>query len=263
MPKGAADHLEEDIAAVQILNPDGGSNVLLVCEHASNKIPKQYDGLGLNQGAQQSHVAWDPGAFAVAVLLSEQLDAPLVAGRVSRLIYDCNRPPEAPDAIPTRSELLDIPGNMGISAAERTHRISNIYRPFQDALASITTRKSRPDVLVTVHSFTPVFLGKPRAVEIGILHDSDRRLADAMLRVAKTHTRRNVLRNQPYTAEDGVTHTLKLHGVRNNLLNVMLEIRNDLISTGPEQRHIANEIAAIIRDALVSLGRASARSGIA
>ncbi|MEE9427179.1 MAG: N-formylglutamate amidohydrolase [Paracoccaceae bacterium] len=241
------------LAPVHILNSSGASQVVLVCEHASNVIPKMYDNLGLSREARNSHVVWDPGALGVAQYLSEQLDAVLVAGGVSRLVYDCNRPPDAPDAMPARSELFDIPGNLGLGAAEITKRVSRYYQPFCDAVSAVIVKTPVPGVLVTVHSFTPVFMGQNRSVEIGILHDSDSRLADEMMRVASKFTKLNVQRNQPYGVEDGVTHTLKIHGIKNNMLNVMLEIRNDLISTVEQQEKIATQIAGMLSAALAKL----------
>lgn len=254
MPDNTAENLDHCKEAVQLINTGGKSNVLLVCEHASKFIPQEFAYLGLDDAARQSHVAWDPGAFDIACMLSQQLDATLVAGSVSRLIYDCNRPPESKDAMPSRSELIDIPGNVGLTAAEKVDRIENFYFPFRDSLTRAIERHARPTVLITIHSFTPVFLGNHRNVEVGFLHDSDNRLAKALLDVTKKETNWNAQLNQPYRAEDGVTHTLKLHGVQNNLLNVMLEIRNDLISSNEKQAIISTGIANAIRLALINLG---------
>ena len=73
--------------AVEIVNRDGAGPVLLLCEHASRHIPQRYGGLGLDADAARSHAAWDPGARDLALELSQALDAPLVAARVSRLVY--------------------------------------------------------------------------------------------------------------------------------------------------------------------------------
>ena len=105
-------------------------------------------------------------------------------------------------------------------------------------------------MIVTVHSFTPIYHGKPRAVEIGILHDSDTRLADAMLAVAADHTDLKVERNEPYGPQDGVTHTLKEHGLVHGHPHVMLEIRNDLITTEAEQQQMGEVISNWLRAAL-------------
>ena len=230
------------------LNPDGASSVVLVCEHASNFIPASFNGLGLAADARQSHVAWDPGAIGVAARLAQRLDAALIAGAVSRLVYDCNRPPDAPDAMPERSEIFDIPGNIGLSVAARAERIATCYEPFRKALSQTIAQTSAP-VLVTIHSFTPVYHGTSRTVELGILHDRDSRLADTMLATAPRHTQADVQRNQPYGPEHGVTHTLKEHAISGGHMNVMLEIRNNLIATEPQQHAIADMLAAWITDA--------------
>jgi len=234
--------------SVERVNPGGSSSVVLVCEHASNRIPEQYDNLGLSDAARQSHIAWDPGAMAVARHLSQRLDAVLIAGTLSRLIYDCNRPPDAPDAIPERSEAFDVPGNTGLTPHQRAHRVGTVYQPFRAALAR-TVAQAKTPVIVTIHSFTPVYLGQRRAVEIGVLHDNDRRLADAMLDIAPRHTDADVQRNQPYGPEHGVTHTLREHALPGGHLNVMLEIRNDLIATDANQRAMAGMLAIWIADA--------------
>ena len=236
------------------LNAGGSSSVVLVCEHASYHIPEQFDSLGLTQHDRKSHAAWDPGAMATAELLSARLDARLIAGAVSRLVYDCNRPPDAPDAMPARSEIIDIPGNADLSQSDRDARVARFYAPFQSALAAAIAQTNDP-VIVTIHSFTPVYYGAQRTVEIGVLHDSDTRLADAMLSVVRSHTQADVQRNQPYGPENGVTHTLQEHGVKRGHPNVMLEIRNDLIATAEQQDAMANVLCGWIADAFAQLHR--------
>ncbi len=113
-------------------------------------------------------------------------------------------------------------------------------------------------MLITIHSFTPSFHGQARTVEIGILHDVDRRMADAMLAQATRLPHRRIERNAPYGPEDGVTHSLKRHGIDNGLANVMIEIRNDLLATPEGEEALARELSQLIRPALTSLGMAPA-----
>jgi len=192
------------------VSADGKSAVVLVCEHASNRIPVSLGDLGLAGPALASHIAWDPGAAAVARALSRALDAPLVMPRFSRLVYDCNRPPDAPSAMPSRSERTEVPGNRSLTAAGRAARIAEVYQPFRDTLATVLSSRGgrgAGPVLVTVHSFTPVYAGRRRLLDLGILHDSDRRLADALLRRLEREPGLAVRRNAPYGPQDGVTHT--------------------------------------------------------
>ncbi|WP_308342190.1 N-formylglutamate amidohydrolase [Roseobacter insulae] len=241
-----------------VTRADAGSGIVLVCEHASNHFPDVYDGLGLSEEVRNSHAAWDPGALGVAERLSEKLDAPLIAGAVSRLIYDCNRPPDAPGAMLTRSEAYDIPGNIGLSADEKAARVAQIYDPFH-ATVSAVLDKAKARVMITVHSFTRVYLGQSRAVEIGVLHDSDARLADAMLKTAGDHIALVTQRNAPYGPGDGVMHTLKKHGISRGIPHVMLEVRNDLIETPEAREGMATQLAAWLHHALSQLGAEHAR----
>lgn len=246
-------------AAVEVVNPNGAGPAVLLCEHASAHIPVGYRGLGLSPAARMSHAAWDPGALPLARHLSARLDAPLIAGGVSRLVIDCNRPPDAPSAMPERSELIEVPGNRNLSEAERIRRIETVYRPFCAAVSGLLdARKARGQAtaLVTVHSFAPVYFGRPRSVEIGILHDSNSRLADAMLERADGIGSRRVERNSPYGPEDGVTHSLKIHGIANGLENVMIEVRSDLLTSADEQAGIAAELLTLLTPALVNVGLA-------
>jgi len=227
---------------VQFVNTDGSSSVVLVCEHASHVIPAKFAHLGLAPDMRKSHAAWDPGAMGVARRLAKNLDAALIAGAVSRLVYDCNRPPNAPDAMPEKSEIVEIPGNVALTPAQRMARTRTYYEPFRAALAAKVAASKNP-VIVTIHSFTPVYHGQIRPVEIGVLHDTDTRLADAMLKTADQHANVNVQRNQPYGPSHGVTHTLKEHAIPGGHLNVMLEIRNDLIQSKAAQNDMADMIA--------------------
>ena len=68
-------------SVIEVINPAGCGRFVLVCEHASNFIPDEYNSLGLSKKGLNSHAAWDPGALEIAVALSEILDAPLVASR--------------------------------------------------------------------------------------------------------------------------------------------------------------------------------------
>lgn len=241
-----------DGETVAVENVSAGGAVVLVCEHASRLLPEAAGTLGLSSDALSSHIAWDPGALELSRLLSAKLDALLVYQRFSRLIYDCNRPPESPAAMPEKSEIYEIPGNRDLSVAERYARTAAIYVPFHDRISAELARRSgegRPNVVVTVHSFTPVYFGTPREVEIGILHDSDSRLADGMLDAAKAGSY-NVGRNEPYGPEDGVTHTLREHGLANGLPNVMIEVRNDLIRDEVGQGVVADYLAGLLTESL-------------
>lgn len=238
---------------VDLINPHGSSRVLLLCEHASRHIPAAYGDLGLAEEDRKSHAAWDLGAQALGGLLSQALDAPFLAGKISRLVYDCNRPPEASSAMLEKSELIEVPGNHGLTDAQRDARTSIVYEPFCAAVDHMLDTLGPDAVLVTVHFYTPTFFGKPRMVELGLLHDDDTRFADAMLANTGDLASRVIGRNEPYGPKDGVTHSLKLHAAARGILNVMIEVRNDLLRTNEQIEGIAADILLLLRPALENI----------
>ena len=242
---------------VDVVNAEGTSAVVLACEHASNRIPRALNNLGLAESSLNSHIAWDTGAAAVARLMADRLDAALVMPRFSRLVVDCNRSPDADAAILDVSDGCTIPGNTDLSCASRTARHKAIYAPFHERLGHLLASRrnaGNPPVLATIHSFTPVMAGQTRDVDIGILHDSDGRLADAVLALAQTKFDLNVARNAPYSPRDGVTHTLGRHALPYRHLNVMFEMHNTLVSDNAGQQALASGLSEVLLDALVNLG---------
>jgi predicted N-formylglutamate amidohydrolase len=218
---------------VLVTNARGASPFVILCDHASNRIPERYGDLGLTATERLSHIAWDPGALAVSRELSSLLDAPLVESTVSRLIIDCNRALDAPDLIWTLSERTRIAANEDLSAEERDFRIASYHRPYHgaiDVLLEARRHAGRETVVVCLHSFTPVYHGKPRPWPIGLIHGRDQRftgrLRDAL---AAERPDLNIGWNEPYAALNGVTLTLEKHGDGRGLEATMIEIRNDEI----------------------------------
>jgi predicted N-formylglutamate amidohydrolase len=246
-----------DIFPALVENPAGRGRIVLVCEHASNRFPAPWGPLGLTPAETRAHIAWDPGALDLARGLSQRLDAVLVHAPVSRLIYDLNRAPDQPGAMPARSEVFDVPGNAGITAAERRARTEAVYLPFHAALHGVIAGRiaeGAAPVIVTVHSFTPVYFGTSRAVEFGVIHDADPSLALAICQAARALPLRTEL-NAPYSAADGVTHTLRLQATPYGLPNAMLEIRNDLIDTAAKADAMAALLAPVLNMGLVEIQR--------
>jgi predicted N-formylglutamate amidohydrolase len=247
-------HTEPLPNPVTVHNASGKGRAILVCEHASNFIPADYAGLGLSAADLQRHIAWDIGAHGTAQQLAERLDAPLVSANYSRLLLDLNRPLSAQDSITEHSEDTPIPGNQALTEREIQRRHS-LYAPFHqavDALIAHRLAESAPAV-ISIHSFTPVYHGKKRPWHIGVLSQHDRRLADALLAVFRHDSALCVGDNQPYAPDDGVYHSMQLHGESHALPCVMLEIRNDLITDTASQTDWADRIALAIETALAEL----------
>ena len=245
-----------DESPVSVSRADARSDIVLVCEHAAHRLPRALGTLGLSPDARRAHIAWDPGALGVARGLSQRLQATLVAATVSRLAYDLNRPPDSPQAMPAQSEVFTIPGNADLSPEDRIARTEAVYLRFHAALHGVIARRlasGRRPVLVTVHSFTPVWFGTPRATELGVIHDVDDRLARIVADLAAATTGLRVALNDPYSAADGVTHTLRLHATPYRLPHVMLELRNDLIATPDAQADMVQRLVPVLTASLARL----------
>ena len=244
-----ADNLDMAFAPARVVNANGTSPFVILCDHASNFVPPQFGTLGLPESDLDRHIAWDPGAAPVAREIANILDAPLVESCVSRLVIDCNRPLDAPDLIWSVSETTTIPDNQNLTSEQRAERVAVAYTPYHDAIERLVTERLERGVetaLVAVHSFTPVYKGVARPWHIGILHDGDTRLAAPLLEQLSGETDIIVGENEPYSPADRVYFTLEHHGRSRDLACVMIEIRNDAIADRSSQDKWARLLASIL-----------------
>jgi predicted N-formylglutamate amidohydrolase len=219
------------VAPVRTVNAEGQGPFALVCDHASNRFPPAYDDLGLPPSERIRHIAWDPGALAVSMVLTHLLDAPLVHAMTSRLIVDCNRFTDSDGLMPAVSEYTEIPGNRTISAAERTERIARYWVPFHDAVDRLLAARKAAGletILVCMHSFTPVFKGVERPWPIGILPAPDEGYSKALFNALRAEDPdMNVGWHEPYAGAAGYSYTVEHHGA--GLEATMIEVRNNEI----------------------------------
>lgn len=235
---------------VEILRAEGRSPIVLLCEHASNYIPPEYAGLGLSPEALQRHIAWDIGAAEVTRHLSRRLDAVAFLGTYSRLLIDLNRPPGSRTSIVTRSEATEIPGNASLSGAERSRREQLIFTPYHatiEAHLRDRARLARKTCIVAIHSFTPTFLGNARPWHVGVLFDRARDLAQRTLaRLQAEDPSLIVGENVPYSVSVEDDYGLLVHGDFAGHPAILIEIRQDLISTPPDAARWAERLASVL-----------------
>lgn len=234
---------------LDLYNGSGVSEFLLICEHAGRLIPRRLGTLGLDEAELTRHIAWDIGAREIAIALADLLDAPLFMQRYSRLVCDCNRRSEVASYTPEISEATPIPGNLRLTQVDRDSRTAAIFRPFHDAIAAELDRRQAagiPTALITIHTFTPVFLGVARPWEIGVLFNRDRCFAPAIADWFKANTELTVGVNEPYSVGDDTDYAIPVHGELRGLRCVEFEIRNDLIDSAASALHWAGLIADAI-----------------
>jgi predicted N-formylglutamate amidohydrolase len=241
----------EDVPPVWEENTAGRSPFLLTCDHYGRLIPKALGDLGLPESERARHIGWDIGIAGVAQALSKQLDAHLIAQRYSRLVIDCNRPPAAPSAIPRISEATVIPGNEGLGREAATARREAIFDPYHRRIAQAIDHRVRdglPTVLMSLHSFTPVYAGIARPWHIGTLYQRDTRLPPLLLKLLRTEPDLVVGDNEPYAVSDETDYTIPVHAEARGLMNSGIEIRQDLIADQAGQQQWADRLARIFAE---------------
>jgi predicted N-formylglutamate amidohydrolase len=239
----------------------GGSPFLITCDHAGRRLPRRLGNLGLPDVELLRHIAWDIGAGEVARQLGQALDAFAIQQIYSRLAIDSNRDPSVESSIVTVSEATEIPGNRGLSDAERQARAREIFWPYHERIAAELDhrgRAKRATAVIAVHSFTPVFKGIARPWHAGVLYNRDPRLALILKRLLEGEGGLIIGDNEPYAVGDLTDYTIPVHGERRGLPHVEIEIRQDLIAEAGGQRIWAERLARLLPEAYRRLNQAAA-----
>jgi len=235
----------------------GSGSLLLLCDHASNALPP--GGLGLDASLLSTHIAYDIGAAAVTRALAKAYGAPALLGSWSRLLIDLNRGEDDPTLVMKLSDGSIIPGNRTVDAASVARRIARYHAPYHAAIDAELDRIGRDAVLVSMHSFTPSWKGRPRPWEAGVLYDRDVRLAKPLMaRLAEAGF--TVGDNEPYSGTlEG--DTLWRHGTCRRLPHVLIEMRQDLVGTDEQAQAFASRLKPILDAAISDMASSSEAVG--
>jgi predicted N-formylglutamate amidohydrolase len=223
----------DEPSPVRVLREDGKSDLFFTADHAGRDVPRSLANLGLPGSELSRHIGWDIGIAGVTERLSASLDATAVLQTYSRLVIDCNRDPSVASSIPEISELTQVPGNLALSTEQRTARRQAIFDPYHARIRSLLDARwaaGRRSVYVAMHSFTPMFKGESRAMQVGVLYNRDARLAHIMLGLLRAEGDLVVGDNAPYAVSDTTDYGVPIHAEKRGLPHVEIEIRQDLIA---------------------------------
>jgi predicted N-formylglutamate amidohydrolase len=238
-----------ELEPVTVHNEGGSSPLLVVADHAGNSIPLLLGCLGISESEIERHIGWDIGIAAVCRVLADALDATFIQQNYSRLVIDCNRPPGSEELIPEITEQTPIPGNIGLSEAQKDTRVREIFRPYHNRIEAELSQADRPRALVAMHSFTPAFMGVARPWHAGVLYNRDARFARLLMTLLKTEDGLVIGENEPYDVSDASDYTIPVHGERRGLHHVAIEIRQDLISGVKGQQEWGSRLARLLLQA--------------
>jgi predicted N-formylglutamate amidohydrolase len=234
------------------IDGDWGKGLILLCDHAENRIPQAYGTLGLGQEDLSRHIAYDIGAAPVTERLAQLLDVPALITRFSRLLIDPNRGIDDPTLVMQISDGIIVPANVGLDQAEMEARILRYYAPYHAAIDLAIDRAiaaGKPPVVIAVHSFTQAWKSVPRPWHVAVLWDKDPRLAEPLLRGLWALPGVVVGDNVPYSGQlKG--DTLYQHGTKRGLAHALIELRQDLILSEEGQQEWAERLAGVLRSVL-------------
>ncbi|MGH8053173.1 MAG: N-formylglutamate amidohydrolase [Stenotrophomonas sp.] len=240
----------DDPPLFTVHNPHGSSPFVLLADHAGQQVPRILSDLGLPQAELDRHIGWDIGIAGTTRALAKRLDAWAIEQTYSRLLIDCNRPLASPTLIPEISDGTAIPGNLGLSEAQREQRIAAIHTPYHAHINSELDRRRDagvPTLLVMMHSFTPAMNGFQRPWQAGVLYHQDTRFAHALLKALRDEGDLVVGDNEPYSINSNSDYAVPMHGEARGLVHVELEIRQDLIADAAGQQAWAERLERIFR----------------
>ena len=228
------------------------SGLLILCDHASNRIPPEYGNLGLPRSELERHIAYDIGVAPLGRALAGRFAAPAILTCFSRLLIDPNRGEDDPTLIMRLSDGAVVPGNARIGEAERAARVERFYRPYHRAIASRVDdmlAAGSPPAILSIHSYTPVWKGARRPWHAGILWDRDPRFAVPVLEGLRAEAGLRIGDNEPY---DGAlaNDTMYRHATKRGLAHILVEVRNDLIATPAGVLEWADRLEPIVRRTL-------------
>lgn len=239
---------KDEPLAFETVEGRAGSRLVLLCDHASNRVPVEFGDLGLGRKAFQRHIAYDIGMRGVTLALAEKIGATAVMSTFSRLVIDPNRGEDDPTLVMRLSDGALIPGNARVDRAEVERRLTTLHRPYHDAVSArlnaIVDAGATP-VIVSMHSFTPFWKGVPRSWDVGLLWDLDGRLAKPLIAALEAEGDITVGDNEPY---DGalIGDAMNRHGTGRGFPHVLVEIRQDLVADGAGQANWAERFARLL-----------------
>lgn len=229
-----------------------GGAFVFVCEHAGLEVPAALGDLGVAEDHWKLHIASDMGAKKVAQCLAKHLSSKLIFQQYSRLVIDCNRAHTAESLIPEASHGIEIPGNQGLDLTERMARINEIHVPFHKEIdQELEARRvgKIPTILVSIHSFTPKLGNEERPWHIGVQYAQNSVFAHIVMSILREDLTLCIGDNQPWPVNETDDYTIPVHGDGRNIPYVMIEIRQDLITTEEAQVAWAERLSAVFERA--------------
>lgn len=238
--------------AYQILGTPRFGGILVVSDHASNRVPNDID-LGIDPALLDQHIAVDIGVAGVAAHMAQRPGISAFLGNVSRLVCDFNRDEHGPTVCPVASDGHAIPGN-ALDHAGHEARLARFYRPYHEALARLLD-EAPPALILSLHSFTPQLASDPsqqRPWQVGVLYNEDDRAS--RLAIPLLEAEGLIVGDQePYSGRL-LNATMNRHAEAEGRPYFGIEVRQDQITDPANHALWAERLARIANQVAIALG---------
>ena len=230
---------------------------LITCEHASNYLPDGWDWKDGDERLRSMHWAYDLGATEITHELVKELSCVGVLTRFSRLLIDANRSLTQDNLFRTMADGLPVHLNQNMTEEDKRRRIDEYWAPFHGEIDRIS-EQLQPQFLLSIHSFTPLYEGNPREVQMGVLHDdTNPELADIWCDRLRDLSGMDVRINEPYTGIGGYMYSASVHAERAQCPTIEMEFRQDLLVDPVIRKQLTECMTTMVRETLAQLDSAN------
>ncbi len=212
--------------AFELVSTSGEYDLVITCEHASERMPAPWQWPAADRWLVGTHWAWDIGAEQLARELNAELGGTLVLSRFTRLLIDPNRPLDASTLFRAVAEGRQVELNRDLDEHERNRRIERLWTPYHEAVDA-AVGACRAPLLLSIHTFTPIYEGSRRELEVGVLFDRAEEPSASLAAALSAHGIATEL-NEPWSGKDGLIYAVERHANAHGRMPLELEVRQDL-----------------------------------
>lgn len=210
-----------------------GMQLIISCEHAGNEVPREYSHLFENNTAPlETHRGIDIGALQLTNTIAAKMQQEPYLHTVTRLLVDLNRSVQSPTLFSeyTREEPLSV----------REDIFEKYYRPHRKKVEQRVQQivnEGDCALHVGIHTFTPVWDGQERDVDVGFLYDPTRKGEQQFCQhwrkeLALKYKGLRLRMNQPYRGTmDGFTTYLRRNYPGQDYLGMEIEVSQRFASS--------------------------------
>ena len=238
--------------AYQILGIPRFGGILVVCDHASNRVPPDIN-LGIDPMLLEQHIAVDVGVAGIAAQMALLPGIAAFLGNVSRLVCDLNRDEHGPTVCPIASDGHAIPGN-ALDHEGHEARLARFYRPYHERLAALLSAIP-PALVFSLHSFTSQLASDPeqrRPWNVGVLYNEDDRAARIAIPLLEAEGL-IVGDQEPYSGRL-LNATMNRHAEAEGRPYLGIEVRQDQITDPVSHALWAKRLSSIANQVAISVG---------